>query len=136
MKVKFTLFPILILIIGSVKIAFSCEPIIPRHPFRDSKIVFSGELVEITETNDRCLNVIKFKIDRYWKGNVTEYVSVQTPTTLCCGYGFKDGEKYLVYAYPEKGTRFETSVGWVFTGNLAEGHFKKLGKGKLLEPTL
>ena len=49
---------------GSVRTAFSCEPVIPRHPFRDSKVVFSGELAEITETNDKCLNVVKFKFDR------------------------------------------------------------------------
>jgi hypothetical protein len=135
MKAKFIFFLLLTLLMGSVRTAFSCEPEIPRHPFRDSKVVFYGELVEITETNDKCLNVVKFKIDRYWKGNISEYVSLQTPTNLCCGFGFKVGEKYLVYAYPEKGIRLETSVGWVLGDDVAKERVKKLGKGRLLEPT-
>ncbi|HEX8920064.1 MAG TPA: hypothetical protein VF766_01220 [Pyrinomonadaceae bacterium] len=125
---------ILILLVGSVNIAYSCEPIIPRHPFRDSKVVFFRELVEITGTNDRCVQIIKLKVERYWKGKPSQYIRVQTPTTLCCAYGgFHLGGRYLVYAYLERGTQLETSVGWLFTDELAETRMKKLGKGKILE---
>src|SRR5713226_1126570 len=125
---------ILILLAGSINVAYSCEPIIPRHPFRDSKAVFFGELVEITETDDRCLRVIKLKVERYWKGKLSRYISVQTSTPLCCGYGgFHVGGKYLVYAYVERGTQLETALGWVLADELAEERMKKLGKGKTLK---
>jgi hypothetical protein len=90
-------------------------------------------LVETTETNDRCSRVVKFKVERYWKGKPAGYATLETPTTLCCGYGFRVGEKYLVYAYREKSARLETSVGWTFADDLAEERIKKLGKGKVLE---
>ena len=133
MNVKSIIVLILVLFIAGAKIVYSCEPVIPKHPFRDAKTVFFRELVEVTETNDRCLRVVKFKVERYWKGKPTEYVMIQTPTTLCCGYGFRVGEKYLIYAYLEKSSRLETSVGWAFADDLAEERIKKLGKGKVLE---
>jgi hypothetical protein len=133
MNVKSIIVLILILLVVGANIAYSCEPVIPKHPFRDAKTVFFGEFVEATETNDRCLRVVKFKIERYWKGKPTEYVTLETPTTLCCGYNFRVGEKYLVYAYREKSSRLETSVGWVLADDLAEERIKKLGKGKVLE---
>jgi hypothetical protein len=133
MNVKSIIVLVLLLIVAGANIAYACEPVIPKHPFRDAKIVFFGELVEATETNDRCSRVVKFKVERYWKGKTTEYVTLETPTTLCCGYGFRVGEKYLVFAYREKSSRLETSVGWVLAGDLAEERIKKLGKGKILE---
>jgi len=125
---------ILILFTGGLNIAYSCEPTFPRNPFRHSKVVFFGELVEVSETSDRCVQIIKLKVERYWKGKPSQYISVQTPTTLCCGFGrLHVGEKFLVYAYPEKGGQLETDVGWMFTDEFAEAQIKKLGKGKILE---
>ena len=133
MNVKSIIVLVLVLLIANANIAQACEPDIPKHPFRDSKIVFFGEFVESTETNDRCSRVVKFKVEQYWKGKPAEYVTLETPTTLCCGFNFRVGEKYLVYAYPEESSRLETSVGWVLADDLAEERIKKLGKGKVLE---
>jgi len=96
MNVKSIIVLILILLVAGASIVYACEPVFPKNPFRDSKAVFFGELVEIIETNDRCSRVVKFKVERYWKGKPSEYVMVETPTTLCCGYDFRVGEKYLI----------------------------------------
>jgi len=133
MNVKNIILSILVLITIGTNLVYSCQPIIPRHPFRDAKAVFLGELIEIIKTNDRCENVAKFKVERYWKGKIEEFVNVQTSTTLCCGYNFRVGEKYLVYAYSEKSLRLETSAGWVLLDDFTEERIKKLGRGKMLE---
>ena len=133
MTFKSVMLSIPMLLVIGVSAIQACEPEIPKHPFRKAKVVFYGELVEAKESNDKCMSVAKFKIEKFWKGKLTGYVTLETPTTLCCGYNFRTGEKYLVYAYLTKSSQLETSVGWVMTADFADERIKKLGKAKLLK---
>jgi hypothetical protein len=133
MKPKFVITLILILLLGSTEITYACEPYISKHPFKDAKAVFFGEVVEIVKTNDRCSNVVKFRIEQYWKGKLSEHISIVIPTTLCCGYSFQAGERYFIYAGWGENTRFETSPGRILAERFAEEQIKKLGKGKKFE---
>ena len=77
--------------------------------FDQSVAVFSGEVVELDIYN------VKFKIAKLWKGDPTDEITMSTgrvkidethTRSSSCDYGFKSGERYLVYA-----RKFE--AGWV-----------------------
>jgi hypothetical protein len=69
--------------------------------FNHSIAVFAGEVVEIDEFN------VKFEISKIWKGDSTNEITMSTGRIKIdkthvrssdCDFGFKLGEKYLVYA--------------------------------------
>ena len=72
---------------------------------KKSKAVFVGEVLEIIVPNTPSgepawVAEVKFKVQKSWKGSVAEEVSVFTANVCCiCGYMFKVGERYLVYAH-------------------------------------
>ena len=66
-----------------------------------STVVFSGQVIQANRLE------VKFKIERRWKGDLTDEVILltgtkkineQTYSSSSCDYHFKLGEKYLVYA--------------------------------------
>jgi hypothetical protein len=83
-----------------------------------AKVVFSGkvvaqETIRATKTlsgnpTEVELFVVRFKVERWWKGNNTDEVILYTnkfrtfdgyEKIFSCDYSFKEGERYLVYAY-------------------------------------
>lgn len=45
---------------------------------------------------------VKFEVERFWKGNVSRKLEIGTAASgALCGYGFQQGENYLVYAYAD-----------------------------------
>ena len=72
---------------------------------KKSKAVFVGEVLEIIVPNTPSgepawVAEVRFKVQESWKGSVAEEVSVFTANVCCiCGYEFKVGERYLVYAH-------------------------------------
>jgi hypothetical protein len=73
-------------------------------PFREvakganSSAVFSGEVLDV-ETGLPSSSVT-FQVSEVWKGRERETVEVSTPRSgASCGYAFKEGQEYLVYAY-------------------------------------
>ena len=76
---------------------------------KKSKAIFVGEVIEITvpktpSGEPAWVAKVKFKARRVWKGVEEEEVSVFTANVCCiCGYEFKLGESYLVYAYGTDG---------------------------------
>lgn len=74
--------------------------------FEKATAVFSGEVVSL----DRL--TVRFRADKIWKGGEageivmltgTRENSDGTVTSSSCDYGFKKGERYLVYAYGPRG---------------------------------
>lgn len=69
-----------------------------------SKAVFAGEVTKIVlseapEGEEPTLASVHFKVAKVWKGVTTETVVVSTINVCCiCGYEFKVGKQYLVYA--------------------------------------
>ena len=103
-----------------------CVP--PKNPYKVSKAIFFGELVEIVQPDLRSPRVVKFKVEQYWKGVTDESVSIVTTAVVPCGYNFRVGEKYLIYAGEEKG-QLETAPCRILHIDSAEKDLKKLGKG-------
>jgi len=61
--------------------------------------VFTGEVVEITESSDGYYREIRIKVASKWKGVKSKEVVVYTGRGGGdCGYSFSVGGKYLVYA--------------------------------------
>jgi hypothetical protein len=74
----------------------------------DSEAVFSGEVVDFEEGADSTpifgpIETVSFRVSEVWKGPQRETLEVSTPTQgSACGYAFKEGQEYLVYAYTGK----------------------------------
>ena len=73
-------------------------------PFREvakgahSSAVFSGEVVDIEKGLQ--VSSVTFRVSEVWKGKQRETRTVGTPRYgMSCGYPFKEGQEYLVYAY-------------------------------------
>jgi hypothetical protein len=96
-----------------------------------SKAVFSGEVVEIIADPPIYSLRVKFRVEKYWKGVLSNEVIVVTGRGGGdCGYRFKVGAHYLVFAYGVD-TRLGTNI-CQRTKELAEAaeDLKLLGKGK------
>ena len=101
----------LVLVIPNTNSAFACSCIPPRTPtesLNESAAVFSGEVIDISENGyveEQYGYKVKFDVERSWKGDSVETLSVLTGYGGGdCGYGFEIGEKYLVYAYSSEGS--------------------------------
>lgn len=72
-----------------------------KKAYKDSNAIFSGEVTEITESStDEYYLIVKFKVEESWKGKAEKEITITTAAdSAMCGYGFKVGEKYVVYAH-------------------------------------
>jgi len=96
--------------------AAACMCALPDNTLRNqinsarthSRSVFSGQVLKIERSFPVIL--VTFQVDAVWKGPSAGTVMVTTDTGSC-GYGFRIGEKYLVYAdAAPKTTDLVTSV--------------------------
>jgi hypothetical protein len=81
--------------------ACSCGPSMFSFPERakgaNSSAVFSGEVIDIEKGLQ--VSSVTFRISKVWKGKQRETRTVSTPSYgAACGYPFKEGKEYLVYA--------------------------------------
>lgn len=74
--------------------------------FRNSDEIFVGQVILIKPYKGQKKQkhfsefVLKFKIDKIYKGTSTENIKVITPVAIaCCGYPFEKGKTYLVYSF-------------------------------------
>jgi hypothetical protein len=114
MNRAFKIFPILILVMifgaGSVN---ACSIDLPslREQFRESKHVFVGEILEISDapeklrkSKERIINgAVRFRIQKRWKGaKETEISLLSDVVDFGCGGSVGNklvkGEKYLIFA--------------------------------------
>jgi hypothetical protein len=97
----------------------------------DSEAVLSGEVVEI-ERDSQTLKVT-LRASEVWKGPQRETLEVSTPSYgAACGYAFKEGQEYLVYANSYTGNQGLEVDYCNGTRRLAEAqaHLEVLGAGK------
>ena len=95
----------------------------------DSEAVFSGEVVEI----ERDLQTLKvtLRASEVWKGPQRETLEVSTPSYgAACGYAFKEGQEYLVYAYTGKQGLEVDSCNGTQRLTEAQADLEVLGAGK------
>ena len=94
--------------ITSNKIAFACECIEPKEPaqaLNESKTVFSGKVAKIDLQPENYVKIVKFNVERTWKGISTTTVSAVTGADGgSCGFPFEEGKEYLVYSYDSYGS--------------------------------
>lgn len=83
------------------------------------------ELIDWTPTR------VTFEVAQVWKGNITQQQTIFTGTGGGdCGYGFDQGQEYIVYAY-EAGEKLATGIcGRTQALGLAQADLAALGVGR------
>jgi hypothetical protein len=72
-----------------------------RRELADSSAVFAGEVIDIEKGPQ--VSSVTFEVSKVWKGRQREIRTVSTPSYgAACGYPFKEGKEYLVYAWGKK----------------------------------
>ena len=97
-------------------LACTCVP--PKGPAEELQLaaaVFSGKVVEVRkhrQSEDIFAGVeAVLRVERAWKGVEEATVSVFTSShSAACGYSFKEGRTYLVYAYKNAEGRLSTGI--------------------------
>ena len=114
-------------------LACSCKaPPPPKEAMETMAAVFAGNVLKV-ETDEKAHQVqVSFDTSRVWKGDVAKTVTVITSGGTC-GFGFHEGDSYLVYAY-DHGGQFNTNI---CTRTKVLSHAKEdldaLGEGKAVD---
>jgi hypothetical protein len=137
------LFVVLILSASSVS-ACSCDPPKPRKLFRDARVVFVGEVVDITDSTvplgkgfPPLSSAVKFKISKYWKGVKGSEITVLSDLggLPCHQFAFRKGETYFVYAF---GKDLISITGCTRSGQIDADYvieqLKLFGRGRVPRP--
>src|SRR5688572_8840003 len=105
-KLKYFLMAsIVMLVAAGSTLACSCAPSqSPTEGLSRASAVFAGRVLEVKREKrsaDPFTSVqVLFEVYRVWKGVETRTVRVGTSShSAACGYGFREGRTYLVYAY-------------------------------------
>lgn len=91
-------------LLGPVAPARACDCDVPgvKESIEQAAAIFSGEVVKLERLKDQSLRAT-IKVASAWKGEVGKSVEVTTaPDGGVCGYDFREGESYLVYARKER----------------------------------
>lgn len=103
---------------------------------RSADAVFLGRVLQVT-SDDRIkqTDTIRFKVERTWKGPVRADVNIFTGNSGGdCGFRFKVGETYLVYANESKNKLDTTFCHRTAVLAAAAADLKILGEGKAVRP--
>jgi hypothetical protein len=78
--------------------------------------VFSGEVVKIDRPSSikssLAPETVTFRVSESWKGPKQQSLEVSTPVSgTSCGYPFKEGQEYLVYAYGKQDLKVDLCSG-------------------------
>lgn len=68
----------------------------------EADVIFLGDITAIRNRADGALphDVVTFSVQDRWKGAISDSVSVRTNAgEIACGYRFKKGNSYLVFAH-------------------------------------
>jgi hypothetical protein len=102
-----------------------------------SSAVFSGEVIDVEKGPQ--ISRVTFRTSKVWKGKHQETQTVSTPSYgAACGYPFKEGKEYLVYAYwgragsPPRPTLMESACGPTVPLTEADANLRVLRNGATL----
>lgn len=116
MRTFFSALFTLVLVLGARQAAAcSCAPVVaPDKALVQAAAVFLGKAVKVESPSSQPIGGevhVKFQVDRFWKGVASRDVVVGTWSNgAMCGYGFQEGENYLVYAHIDSQGRLQTSL--------------------------
>lgn len=135
---KFFLIACVFMLVG-VRSSLACTCAPPQSASQElnrSTAVFSGKVLEVKRhkrSADLFASVqVIFEVEKVWKGIDSKTVSIFTSSqSSACGYGFKEGRTYLVYAHGIAERRLATSI-CSRTSKLKDARedLKELGTGK------
>jgi len=118
--------------------ACSClPPSSPKVSLEEANAVFAGKVIDIDTPNGISIGGadpvrVIFEVSEIWKGSDFKTVTITTARdSTSCGYPFRKGEEYIVYAYSEGG---ELSTNLCSRTNLlanAKEDLEELGSGNL-----
>ena len=117
-KIIFSLIFAIFLIASAATNIFACDCIrsgddnlqeLVEFDYNNSEAVFSGEVIGISKNPASLVVKVKFKIEKSWKNISQEEVLLTASNNDECGYEFKVGKRYLVYARG-KMNNLETSI--------------------------
>jgi hypothetical protein len=98
-----------------------------------SGAVFSGEVVEVDKGSQE--STVTLRVSEVWKGPQQQTIQVGTPSMgAACGYPFKEGQEYLVYADEGKQGLQVNACSPTKPLTEAEANLEVLGAGK--KPTV
>lgn len=89
------------------QVTYACSCVIPPSPLESmekSTAVFEGTVTSMKKSSKPVQSsgdpmYVTFLTGAHWKGDVGEQVTVSTAqSSASCGFEFKEGERYLVYA--------------------------------------
>lgn len=90
---------------GKSALACDCmKPVSTQEQVKRSSAVFVG-VVTLAARADK--QVVEFQVEQCWKGSRAKKLTLRSPLNSC-NFGFKVGEKYLVFA--EGGKALTTSI--------------------------
>ena len=124
--------------------ACTCDPLKDAHEaFDHAEVVFVGTVISVTKPKPRIVGrrhnlievslelVVRFRVERTWKFATRRYLTLTTMAqTSACGYPFKVGEKYLVFAAADQdGVRTGLCSGTTDFAH-AQTYLEQIGPGK------
>lgn len=99
---KFLVIISFLFLIFSAEKTYACSCVPPEtaeQSFQTSRAIFSAKVLSITENKSKYIKVIKLKLKESWKGNLLKTFTITTAFSGgMCGYTFKVGREYLIYA--------------------------------------
>ena len=115
--------------------ACQCSMPVEKPTLAGSSAVFSGEVVKIDQPSPiksgAALETDAFRVYEVWKGPEDRTLEVHTALMgASCGYPFKEGRGYLVYAYTGKQGLEVGLCGDVVPLSEAGANLRVLGAGK------
>lgn len=143
MKTLFTILSFIALIALTPAEGAACTCLVSSKPLRtevtqarnDSRALFSGKVLQITEDPQTFLLTVKLKVERVWKGSMPAEAIIETGRGGGdCGYGFEVGERYLVYASGSNESKMQTNI-CQRTARLSDAarDLRILGRGKVVQ---
>jgi hypothetical protein len=104
-------------------------PVSIQRYISSSEAVFSGEVVEVDKGSQ--ISTVTLRVSEVWKGPQRQTLEVSTPSYgAACGYAFKEGQEYLVYAYAGKQGLEVDSCNGTQRLTEAQADLEVLGAGK------
>ena len=100
-----------------------------RRALAISSAVFSGEVVDFDKSPPRATATVR--VSNVWKGPKQQTVEITTSSDeAACGYPFKEGQEYLVYAYTGKQGLEVDLCGATNPLSEADANLEALGEGE------
>lgn len=108
---------------------------IVERALSSSEAVFSGEVMDFEKGTDSSIygsiETVSLRVSEVWKGPERGTIQVSTPTQgSACGYPFKEGQEYLVYADEGKQGLQVNACGPTKPLSEAQANLEVLGAGK------